>query len=61
MSNSGERCERYMEDNLLGENISRLISSCTASGRHVGPGEKLWVFTDSGVVSDHVRAGWISV
>lgn len=52
-TNSGDLCDKYMEDRRSGEKLCLLISFITAWGRHVGPGEKLYVLVvESGGVSD---------
>ena len=48
-----------MDDKRSGEKHCLRISSCTGSGRLVGPGEKLRVLVLSGGVRDPVRAGCI--
>ena len=56
--NSGDLCDRYMEDVRLGEKFCLRISFWTGSGRHVGPGEKLYVFDEvAGGVRDPMSAG----
>jgi hypothetical protein len=59
-TNSGDLCDKYMEERRSVEKLCLWISLITSWGRHVGPGEKLNVLgVESGGVSDPISAGCV--